>query len=88
MSVSRLGRATFRRLWAPWPHIEKTETDAGLEAVRRLFEVPRRFGEKDAKGFQIIVTEHANLRDDWFQFALSRAALDQAACARSGRLAG
>lgn len=50
--------------------IEKTEKDADLEAVRRLFEVLRRFGEKDAKGFQIIVTEHANLRDDWFQAAL------------------
>ena len=50
--------------------IEKTETDADLEAVRRLFEVLRRFGEEDAKGFQIIVTEHANLRDDWFQSAL------------------
>jgi hypothetical protein len=30
----------------------------------------RRFGEEDAKGFQIIVTEYANLRDDWFQSAL------------------
>ncbi len=50
--------------------IEQTEKDADLEAVRRLFEVLRRFGEDDAKGFQIIVTEHANLRDDWFQSAL------------------
>jgi hypothetical protein len=29
-----------------------------------------RFAEKDAPGFQINVTEHANLRDDWFQDAL------------------
>lgn len=50
--------------------IEKTETDADLEAVRRLFELLRRFTEQDARGFQIIVTEHANLRDDWFQAAL------------------
>lgn len=50
--------------------IEKTETDADLEAVRRLFELLRRFTEEDAPGFQIIVTEHANLRDDWFQAAL------------------
>lgn len=50
--------------------IEKTETDADLEAVRRLFELLRRFTEQDAPGFQIIVTEHANLRDDWFQAAL------------------
>lgn len=50
--------------------IEKTEEDADLEAVRRLFEVLRRFGDEDAPGFQIIVTEHANLRDDWFQAAL------------------
>jgi len=50
--------------------IEQTETDADLEAVRRLFELLRRFTEEDAPGFQIIVTEHANLRDDWFQAAL------------------
>lgn len=50
--------------------VEKTEEDADLEAVRRLFEVLRRFGELDAPGFQIIVTEHANLRDGWFQSAL------------------
>jgi hypothetical protein len=29
-----------------------------------------RFGRQDAPGFQIIVTEHANLRDEWFQSAL------------------
>lgn len=50
--------------------IERTEKDADLEAVRRLFELLKRFGEIDAPGFQIIVTEHANLRDDWFQSAL------------------
>ena len=50
--------------------VETTETDADLEAVRRLFELLRCFTEKDAPGFQIIVTEHANLRDDWFQTAL------------------
>ena len=50
--------------------VETTETDADLEAVRRLFELLRRFTEEDAPGFQIIVTEHANLRDDWFQIAL------------------
>jgi hypothetical protein len=50
--------------------IERTEMDADLEAVRRLFELLVRFVEKDAPGFQMIVTEHANLRDDWFQNAL------------------
>jgi hypothetical protein len=50
--------------------IERTETDADLEAVRHLFELLLRFATKDAPGFQIIVTEHANLRDDWFQDAL------------------
>lgn len=50
--------------------IEKTEKDADLEAVRRLFELLHRFTTKDAPGFQLIVTEHANLRDDWFQKAL------------------
>jgi hypothetical protein len=50
--------------------VETTETDADLEAVRRLFELLRRFTEEDAPGFQLIVTEHANLRDEWFQTAL------------------
>jgi hypothetical protein len=50
--------------------IEKTEEDADLEAVRRLFEVLYKFAREDAPSFQIIVTEHANLRNPWFQEAL------------------
>ncbi len=50
--------------------IQKTEADADLVAVRRLFELLFRFTKKDTPGFQIIVTEHANLRDQWFQDAL------------------
>jgi hypothetical protein len=50
--------------------IEKTEQDADLEAVRRLFELLNRFATEHAPGFQIIVTEHANLRNPWFQDAL------------------
>ena len=50
--------------------IEKTEKDADLEAVLRLFDLLHRFTTRDAPGFQIIVTEHANLRDQWFQDAL------------------
>ncbi len=50
--------------------IEKTEQDADLEAVRRLFELLDKFAREDTPGFQIIVTEHANLRNPWFQEAL------------------
>lgn len=50
--------------------IQKTEEDADIAAVRRLFAWLRKFTEELAPGFQIIVTEHANLRDDWFQSAL------------------
>jgi len=50
--------------------IQKTEEDADLAAVRRLFGWLRKFSEELAPGFQIIVTEHANLRDEWFQSAL------------------
>jgi len=50
--------------------INKTEADADLVAVRRLFELLLRFTQKDCPEFQIIVTEHANLRDQWFQDAL------------------
>jgi len=50
--------------------VQKTEADADLKAVRRLFELLLEFTQRDAPGFQIIVTEHANLREDWFQDAL------------------
>lgn len=50
--------------------VQKTEADADLAAVRRLFELLLKFTQKDVPGFQLIVTEHANLRDIWFQDAL------------------
>lgn len=50
--------------------IQKTEADADLTAVRRLFEFLLKFTQEEVPGFQIIVTEHANLRDEWFQKAL------------------
>lgn len=50
--------------------VQKTEADADLNAVRRLFELLLKFTQEDAPGFQLIVTEHANLRDEWFQEAL------------------
>ncbi len=50
--------------------IERTEADADLEAVERLFKMLFDFATIDAPGFQIIVTEHANLRNDWFQSSL------------------
>lgn len=48
----------------------KTEADADLNAVRRLFELLLKFTQVDVPGFQLIVTEHANLREQWFQDAL------------------
>lgn len=50
--------------------VQKTEADADLAAVRRLFELLLKFTREDVPGFQLIVTEHANLRDQWFQDAL------------------
>lgn len=50
--------------------IQKTEADADLTAVRRLFDLLYKFTKEDAPGFQLIVTEHANLREQWFQDAL------------------
>ncbi len=47
--------------------IEETERDADLEKVRKLFAMLFRFATQEVPGFQIIVTEHANLRDQWFQ---------------------
>lgn len=50
--------------------VQRTENDADLNAVRRLFELLLKFTQEDVPGFQLIVTEHANLRETWFQEAL------------------
>lgn len=50
--------------------VQRTEADADLNSVRRLFELLLRFSQVDVPGFQLIVTEHANLREPWFQDAL------------------
>jgi Protein of unknown function (DUF3732) len=50
---------------------QKTQAvDADLAAARRLFEILLHFTTKRVPGFQLIVTEHANLLDPWFQQAL------------------
>lgn len=50
--------------------IERTELDSDITRVRTLFSLLYSFVSEDCPGFQLIVTEHANLRDDWFQEAL------------------
>ncbi len=51
--------------------VDETEQgDVDLETVRKLFALLSRFAMEDAPGFQLIVSEHANLRDEWFQAAL------------------
>lgn len=50
--------------------VQRTEADADLNAVRKLFELLLKFTKEDVPGFQLIVTEHANLNDQWFQDAL------------------
>lgn len=47
--------------------VEETERDSDLDKVRKLFAMLFEFTTEEAPGFQIIVTEHANLRDQWFQ---------------------
>ncbi|MCW7755362.1 DUF3732 domain-containing protein [Desulfobotulus sp. H1] len=47
--------------------VEETERDSDLEKVRVLFAMLNKFATEEAKNFQLIVTEHANLRDEWFQ---------------------
>lgn len=50
--------------------IERTEADSDVTRVHTLFALLHRFVTELCPGFQIVVTEHANLRDDWFQQAL------------------
>lgn len=49
---------------------KRTHADADSEAAKRLFETLLRFTQKRVPGFQLIVTEHANFPDPWFQEAL------------------
>jgi len=44
--------------------------DVDLEAARKLFETLLNYTKELVPGFQLIVTEHANFADDWFQDAL------------------
>lgn len=44
--------------------------DADLVAARRLFEILLDYTKTVVPGFQLIVTEHANFADEWFQHAL------------------
>ena len=44
--------------------------DADLEAAKKLFETLLHYTRVLVPGFQLIVTEHANFADDWFQDAL------------------
>ncbi len=53
--------------------VDQTERDSDLEKVRSLFALLYRFTTEECPGFQIIVTEHANLRDEWFQKSLTEA---------------
>lgn len=50
--------------------IEETEKDSDINKVRMLFETLYKFATKECPNLQIIITEHANLRDDWFQKSL------------------
>ena len=50
--------------------IEDTERDSDLEKVRNLFKMLYSFCTDECKGFQVIVSEHANMRDKWFQESL------------------
>jgi hypothetical protein len=47
--------------------------DADLEAAKKLFETLLNYTKVLVPGFQLIVTEHANFADDWFQSALVEA---------------
>jgi chaperonin cofactor prefoldin len=49
---------------------QKTEADADINAVRKLFKFLYDYSKDEVSDFQIIITEHANLRDEWFQKAL------------------
>ena len=50
--------------------LDNIPEDTDLRSVTLLFSFLRDFVEKEVPGFQLIVTEHANLKDEWFQNSL------------------
>ena len=50
--------------------VDGSEPDADIAAVQRLFDLLYKFTIEDVPGFQLIITEHANLPDAWYQDAL------------------
>ena len=48
----------------------QTVKDQDLEAAKKLFETLLNYTKELVPGFQLIVTEHANFADEWFQDAL------------------
>ncbi len=49
---------------------EKTRADVDMVEVVRFFQFLKRYTEEEVPEFQIIITEHANLDEDWYQKAL------------------
>jgi hypothetical protein len=41
-----------------------------MNKVRKMFKILFDYTNNDIPGFQLIITEHANLREPWFQNAL------------------
>lgn len=58
----------FKSLDGTVESTSKSKTD--LEEVRNLFKLLYDFSQNDVPGFQLIVTEHANLDEEWFQDSL------------------
>ncbi|WP_319757696.1 DUF3732 domain-containing protein [uncultured Sphaerochaeta sp.] len=49
---------------------EKSLDDHDMNKVRKMFKILFDYTNNDIPGFQLIITEHANLREPWFQNAL------------------
>jgi hypothetical protein len=48
----------------------KFEAEEDLDAVRRLFELMQQVVQELTPNFQVIVCDHANLDEEWFQEAV------------------
>lgn len=49
---------------------EAVEIDSDIETVRKLFGFLNDYTIKENQNFQLIIFEHANLKDDWFKKAI------------------
>lgn len=60
----------YKKMSGSTEETEKTFRISDMEKARNMFKILYDFTQQEVPGFQLIITEHANLKDEWFKRAL------------------